>query len=112
MDFDRFWAKVCYSSRADMNENVTGGWITFIAALGMMCGLLAADVAKLNSWGQAVSPSFVSVVMAHFGAVVVAFIGGKMVPAARDGSKRTRSSDAQNGLPAAPSAPPPAVPPH
>lgn len=62
-------------------NNTTAGWITFIAALGMMCGLLSNDVAKLTTWGQATSPSFVAILMAHFGVVIMAFIGGKLIPA-------------------------------
>lgn len=66
-----------------MNKT-TGGWIVFIAALAMMCGLLSADVAKLTMWGDAVKPTFVAVVMAHFGTVVLAFVGGKLIPTSRE----------------------------
>lgn len=73
-------------------DKTTGGWVVFIVALGMMSGLLANDVAKLTQWNQALSPSFVAVVMAHFGTVVVAFIGGKLIPESRNG-QRTRVTD-------------------
>lgn len=65
-----------------MNQT-TSGWVIFIIALGMMCGLLSNDVAKLTSWNGAFQPAFVAIVMAHFGTVVVAFIGGKLIPSDR-----------------------------
>lgn len=62
-----------------MNKT-TGGWTIFIIALGMMCGLLSSDVGKLTSWNEAVKPQFVAIFMAHFGTVILAFIGGKQIP--------------------------------
>lgn len=56
------------------------GVIVFIAALGMMAGLLAVDVSKLADWAAVRSPAFVGTVLAHFGAVVTAFVGGKLLP--------------------------------
>ena len=76
-----------------MNKT-TAGWVTFIAALGMMCGLLSADVATLKSWHDAFTPAFVALFMSHFAAVVMAFMGGKMIPESRD-SQLTRSTDKQ-----------------
>jgi hypothetical protein len=74
-----------------MNKT-TGGWIIFIIALGMMCGLMASDVSRLNDWSGARSPQFVSVIMAHFSSVVLAFVGGKLIPETR-ASQHTRSGD-------------------
>lgn len=74
-----------------MGKN-SGGWLTFIAALGMMCSLMAADVAHLKTWNESLAPGFVAVIMIHFGAVVVAFIGGINIQPSRD-DKKTRSSD-------------------
>ena len=74
-----------------MNQT-TSGWIVFIVALGMMCGLMANDVGKLTSWNGALAPQFIAVVMAHFGSVVVAFVGGKMIPESRN-DKKTREGD-------------------
>lgn len=56
------------------------GWIVMVAALGMMASLLALDVAKLGDWQEMYRPAFVAIVLAHFGAVVTAFIGGKLLP--------------------------------
>lgn len=79
-----------------MNKT-TAGWTTFIVALGMMCGLLASDVGKLTSWNQAIQPAFVAIVMAHFGAIVLAFSGGKMIPTTREPGMKTRSTDIPEG---------------
>ena len=56
------------------------GIVIFLAALGMMLGLAAQDVSKLNSWQEVTVPSFVASQMVHFAAVVTAFIGGKLIP--------------------------------
>lgn len=74
-----------------MNKT-TSGWILFIVALGMMSGLMASDVSKLTSWNGATTPQFVSVIMAHFSAVVLAFVAGKLIPETRE-SKLTRLTD-------------------
>lgn len=74
-----------------MGKNA-GGWVTFIAALGMMCGLLSNDVSHLKTWGDSLAPSFVALVMAHFGVVTVAFLGGLQIQPGREGMQ-TRSSD-------------------
>ena len=65
----------------------------FLAALGMMAGLSATDVAQLKEWHDVATPSFVGLMMAHFGAVVTAFIAGKLIPTERDPDLRTRDSD-------------------
>lgn len=74
-----------------MNKT-TQGWVIFIASLGMMCSLMAADISKLTTWNQATTPLFISDVLAHFSVVVGAFIGGKLIPESREG-KQTRSTD-------------------
>jgi hypothetical protein len=56
------------------------GWIVFLAALGMMCTLLAGDVAHLDKWSDALYPAFIGGVLTHFGAVIAAFVGGKLIP--------------------------------
>lgn len=76
-----------------MNNATTTGWTIFIAALGMMMGLMAPEVAKLATWGAAFAPGFVAVIMLHFSIVVMAFIGGKMIPETRPDGLMTRASD-------------------
>lgn len=56
------------------------GWLIFIAAMGMMLGLLAGDVHSLNSWNDAFNPAFVAGIMTHISAVIAAFVGGNLVP--------------------------------
>lgn len=74
-------------------NNTTGGWLIFVAAIGMMCTLLAADVASLGQWHDVLAPKFVALELAHLGAVIGAFIGGKLIPVDRDPTDRTRSTD-------------------
>jgi hypothetical protein len=70
----------------------TGGWVVFIGSLGMMATLMAPEVGKLVTWGAAFAPGFVAIILGHFGAVVLAFVGGKIIPATRD-NQLTRSTD-------------------
>ena len=56
------------------------GWIIFIAAVGAMLGLVSHDIAELETWSQATTPLFVSSMLAHLGAVIAAFVGGKLIP--------------------------------
>lgn len=56
------------------------GFIVFLAAVGMMAGLMAVDVSKLADWQAARTPLFIGTCMAHFGAVITAFVGGKLLP--------------------------------
>lgn len=74
-------------------DKTTAGWTTFIVALGMMCGLMASDVAKLTTWDQLYTPAFVAIVMSHFAATIVAFLGGKMIPTKRAQGMQTRATD-------------------
>jgi hypothetical protein len=56
------------------------GWLLFAAALGMMASLIAPEVSALSSWATVLSPAFIGKALAHFGAVVGAFVAGKMIP--------------------------------
>lgn len=69
-------------------QNTTVGWVIFIAAIGMMMGLLSVDIAKLDNWNQAFRPEFVGLTMAHMSVVIAAFIGGKLIPTDRDPNGR------------------------
>jgi hypothetical protein len=71
----------------------TAGWIVFIAALGMMAGLLSVDVMTLRDWDQAMTPMFVGSALGHISVVVTAFIGGKLIPTERAHGLHTRESD-------------------
>jgi len=80
----------------------TSGWMIFITALGMMCGLLAPEIAKLTTVGQMIQPPFISVAFAHFATVVLAFMAGKMIPTERDPERRTRAADTEPVAPEPP----------
>lgn len=79
-----------------MGKTATG-YTVFIAALGMMCGLLAADIQNLEQWAYMTTPKFVGSVFTHLAAVIAAFIGGRIVPEYRNG-KLTRSTDLKNDV--------------
>lgn len=55
------------------------GWTLFVVMLGAMAGMVATDVSHLSSWQEAVAPPFVAAVLAHFGILIGAFIGGKKI---------------------------------
>ena len=58
----------------------TTGWSVFIAALGMMLGLLAVDISQLAAWSHATTPAFVGTTIGHLAATIAAFVGGRMIP--------------------------------
>lgn len=60
------------------------GWTLFLAGLGMMATLLAGDVAHLEKWSDALYPAFVAGILTHLGAVVAAFVGGKLLPSPQE----------------------------
>jgi hypothetical protein len=60
------------------------GWGLLIAGIGMMFTLLAGDVAHLEHWKDALDPAFMAGVMTHFGAIIAAFVGGKLLPGPSD----------------------------
>lgn len=60
------------------------GWVVFVAALGMMAGLAAVDITGLHDWHEATTPAFIGTIVGHFGAVVTAFVGGKLLPSGKE----------------------------
>ena len=54
------------------------GTIIFIAAFGMMCSLVAVDLADLNSWYEATNIKFVGGLIGHLGTVIAAYVGGRL----------------------------------
>jgi len=71
----------------------TTGWVIFISAVGMMSGLISVDIATLPNWDQATSPAFVGLIMARLATVIMAFVGGKIIPTDRNPAERTRVED-------------------
>lgn len=58
----------------------TSGWFVFLAAVGMMAGLIGAEVVEFEDWTQATEPRFVGTAFVHLGTVVAAFVAGRLVP--------------------------------
>jgi hypothetical protein len=56
------------------------GRLVFLAALGMMAGLLAPEVAALSAYPDALQPAFLGKLLGHFAAVVTAYVGGSLIP--------------------------------
>lgn len=56
------------------------GLVIFLVSLGMMASLVGGDLKNLNSWSEALYPSFVGGIFIHFAAVVTAAVGGNLVP--------------------------------
>jgi hypothetical protein len=71
----------------------TTGWVVFVAAIGMMFGMLAVDIASLKEWSQMTTPTFVGTTIGHIAAVIGAFVGGKLIPEDRGESPQTRVND-------------------
>ncbi len=61
-------------------NNAGKGWMIFLAAIGMMAGLMAVEIGEMDSWAYATTPQFVGAFLAHFGVVVGAFVGGRLLP--------------------------------
>ena len=74
------------------DNQTTTGWIIFTGAIGMMCGMLAIDMASLKQWADMQTPLFVGTTLGHISAVIGAFVGGKIIPENRSG-QHTRKTD-------------------
>jgi hypothetical protein len=60
--------------------NKNAGWALGLGALGMMLGLMASDIHDLANWNAVWEPSFVASMFAHMSVVIMAFLGGKLIP--------------------------------
>ena len=69
------------------------GWSLGAAALAMMMGLMAADVKAIHTWSEVFSPLFVGTMMAHASAVIMAFLGGKLIPTEPQNQRETDVKD-------------------
>lgn len=74
-------------------NSTTGGWVVFVAAMGMMFGMIAIDITGLKAWSEMQTPLFVGTTVGHIAATIAAFVGGKLIPATREPGAQTRSSD-------------------
>lgn len=74
--------------------NGKSGYLGLLGALAMMVGFMSEDIRNLHTWNDVSTPAFVANQFAHFAAVVLAFIGGKVLPGPpRNNGERTRSTD-------------------
>ncbi len=71
----------------------TTGWIVGLAGIGMMAGLIGADIIQLMKLNEVITPAFIGNMLLHFSATVTAFIGGRLIPDDRGDNVRTRTSD-------------------
>jgi uncharacterized YccA/Bax inhibitor family protein len=60
--------------------NKHAGYILGLASVGMMLVLISSDIKQLNSFSDAWTPAFIGTATAHLGNVIMAFIGGKLIP--------------------------------
>lgn len=58
-----------------------------------MATLLSFDMAKISTWQEVMTPGFFALLLAHLGTVIAAFVGGVLIPASRDTTQRTRTTD-------------------
>lgn len=72
-------------------QQTTMGWVIFIGALGMLFSMISVDLVALHGWNNLFTPEFVGTTIGHVGAVIAAFMGGKLIPAER--LQTTRSTD-------------------
>lgn len=56
------------------------GYLIFLAAVGMLATLIGVEISDLGTWGDVVTPKFVGAFVGHVGAVVGAFVGGRLIP--------------------------------
>lgn len=69
--------------------NKIAGWFLGLAALGMMFGLMAGDIRELHTWAEARTPLFIGAQLAHASVVIMAFIGGKLIPTSPQDQRST-----------------------
>lgn len=74
----------------------TTGWVILVAAIGMMFSLLAVDIVALKDFHEMITPLFIGTFMGHIAAVIAAFVGGRLIPEARNGDERTRNGEVGN----------------
>lgn len=60
------------------------GYLVLIAAFGMLCVSSSSDIKQLTSWAAATTPAFVGTLIGHVGAVITAYLGGRMTPTHHD----------------------------
>jgi hypothetical protein len=65
------------------SQQTTVGWTVMLAAVGMLFGMLSIDLVSVHGWDELRSPEFVGTTIGHIGAVIMAFVGGKLIPSGK-----------------------------
>jgi hypothetical protein len=60
------------------NKNM--GWMLGAASVGMLFLLISADISQMKDFNEVWTPYFVGNMIAHIGNVLMAFVGGKLIP--------------------------------
>ena len=58
---------------------IAPGHLVVLAALGMMATLVSGDISEVQSWAEVFEPAFVGMMLAHFGVVIGAYVGGRLI---------------------------------
>lgn len=66
--------------------NKQTGYIILIAAFGMLLVSSSKDIMELVTWSDASTPSFIGTMIGHLGAVITAYVGGRITPTKDDNS--------------------------
>jgi len=69
--------------------NKVVGWSLAGASVGMLCLLISADVKQLHSFNEAFTPFFIGNMLAHIGNIIMAFVGGKLIPTSPQDQRTT-----------------------
>lgn len=80
-----------------MNKTTTG-WVVFLAAIGMMFGLLAVDIIALKEWADIYTTAFVGTFIGHISVTITAFIGGRLIPTAQEQARQTMAEVKAQGV--------------
>lgn len=60
--------------------NKIAGWVLGLAALGMMFGLMSIDFVQMKDLNEIKTPAFIGNQLGHIANVIMAFVGGKLIP--------------------------------
>jgi hypothetical protein len=74
------------------HQQGTLGWLIFLASVGMLFSMISVDLVTVHGWNEIFSPEFVGTTLGHIGAVIAAFVGGKLIPSEREGIDKVSNS--------------------
>lgn len=68
-----------FHENGDLNKK-TAGYVVLVACLGMLFVAMGPEIQELKSWNEALTPGFIGTIVGHAGAVLGAYVGGRMTP--------------------------------